>query len=260
MVLKKHIIFVALVVFAVSMNFALALPLDGYSSFSSREEDEPCEIIVSDAEKQERLLMRNGMVQTMYRWPNNTVVYNMDSPPFDAAEKDLVERSLKTIEQVTCVKFLKRTNEDFYVNLTANSGCSSQVGYQGRLQNGPQRLNLSKSGCFSLGTIVHEFLHALGFYHMQSASNRDDFVTIKWENIQTGKEHNFEKYGANVITDFGISYDYLSVMHYSAYAFSSNKEATIEPQDLAYKNLIGQRNGLSEKDIAKINIMYNCPE
>lgn len=62
--------------------------------------------------------MRTGLVQTMYRWPNNTVVYNMDSPPFEQSEKDLVERSLKKIEEVTCVQFVKRTDEDYFVNLT----------------------------------------------------------------------------------------------------------------------------------------------
>lgn len=42
----------------------------------------------------------------------------MDSPPFVESEKELVERSLKRIEEVTCVKFVQRTVEDYYVNLT----------------------------------------------------------------------------------------------------------------------------------------------
>lgn len=114
------------------------------------------------------------------------------------------------------------------VTLKSNSGCSGQVGYQKRFQNGPQRLNLSKR-CFYTGTIIHEFLHALGFYHMQSASNRDDYITIKWENVQKGKEYNFDKYETDVVTDFDIEYDLLSIMHYGAYDFSVNQKATIEP-------------------------------
>lgn len=47
-------------------------------------------------------------------------------------------------------------------------------------------LNLS-NGCFRHGTVVHEMLHTLGFYHMQSTYDRDDFVKIIWENIRAGK-------------------------------------------------------------------------
>lgn len=113
--------------------------------------------------------------------------------------------------------------------LKANSGCSSQVGYQRRFQNGPQRLNLNRPGCLYTGIIIHEFLHTLGFFHTQSAPNRDDYITINWDNIEKGKENNFVKYGSNSVTDFDIEYDMLSIMHYGAFYFSANRQPTIEP-------------------------------
>lgn len=68
-------------------------------------------------------------------------------------------------------------------------GCFSQVGYQG----GYQVLNLSGRhpvgrGCFRHGTVVHELLHTLGFYHMQSSPDRDDYVNIVWANIVQRKQ------------------------------------------------------------------------
>lgn len=102
-----------------------------------------------------------------------------------------------------------------------------------------QQLNLQLSspnnGCFRLGTIMHEFLHAIGFYHMQSATERDDFVKIEWDNIQAGTANNFNKYDANRITNFQVEYDVSSVMHYSAYAFSSNGYATIVPNVISFQ-------------------------
>jgi len=43
-------------------------------------------------------------------------------------------------------------------------------------------------------------------------------------------EHNFNKYEADYITNFGVPYDYDSVMHFGPYAFSRNGLKTIEPK------------------------------
>lgn len=100
-----------------------------------------------------------------------------------------------------------------------------------------QRLNLEPGDfCFRIGTIIHEFLHTLGFYHMHSATERDDFVTIMWENIQPGTESNFNTYGPDRITNFGVEYDILSVMHYNAYSATRNGFATIVPHVSFNKN------------------------
>lgn len=84
-------------------------------------------------------------------------------------------------------------------------------------------------GCFRIGTIIHEFIHALGFYHMHSATERDDFVRIAWENIQAGTESNFNTYPDSYISNFGELYDVTSVMHYNAYSATKNGFATIIP-------------------------------
>ena len=48
-----------------------------------------------------------------------------------------------------------------------------------------------------MGTIIHELLHALGFRHQQCATDRDNYVTINWDNIQAGNlsvcTHNKQK-------------------------------------------------------------------
>lgn len=62
---------------------------------------------------------------------------------------------------------------------------------------------------------------------MQSATERDNYVSIHWDNIQSGMEHNFDSYGPDQITNFGIEYDKQSIMHYGAYAFSHNGQPTI---------------------------------
>lgn len=64
---------------------------------------------------------------------------------------------------------------------------------------------------------------------MQCVYDRDDYVTIRWENMKNGTLGNFVKYSNKEVTHFNTTYDYYSVMHYEAYAFSKNKLPTIVP-------------------------------
>lgn len=65
----------------------------------------------------------------------------------------------------------------------ANASCWSSVG---NVQVGSQQLSIG-TNCDRIATVQHEFLHALGFWHEQSRSDRDDYVTIVWDRIQSGQ-------------------------------------------------------------------------
>ncbi|MCL4167289.1 UNVERIFIED_CONTAM: hypothetical protein GTU68_014952, partial [Idotea baltica] len=60
-------------------------------------------------------------------------------------------------------------------------------------------------------------------WHEQSREDRNNFVTINFGNIESGKEHNFDQADVASSTDVG-SYDYGSIMHYGPYAFSNNEQ------------------------------------
>lgn len=177
----------------------------------------------------------------------------------DDAHYNHIIRGIRNLEAISCIRFLPADSSTRgYINVTANpGGCFSAVGYTGKVQPLNLELGPLDAGCYRVATIMHEFLHALGFFHQQSASDRDDFVTIVEDNIIPSTKGNFNKYDESYITDFGIEYDYGSVMHYGPYAFTQNGEMTIVPKKEGVE--IGQRRGLSDKDIYKLNLMYKCP-
>lgn len=129
-------------------------------------------------------------------------------------------------------------------------------------RGGSQLLKLKPAavgtGCFRLFTIVHEFIHALGFHHMQSSFDRDEYVEIVWENINPANVNNFLLYGTETVTHFDVPYDYGSVMHYSKTSFSINGQDTIVPIQPLNGLVMGQRDKMSDKDISRIQRMYNC--
>jgi hypothetical protein len=71
---------------------------------------------------------------------------------------------------------------------------------------------------------------------LQSDHSCNDFVTCHYEYVKTesitGRENNFEKAKRGEEYGQGVEYDYRSVMHYTAFAFSQNNQPTIVPKVL----------------------------
>lgn len=86
---------------------------------------------------------------------------------------------------------------------------------------------------------------------MHNDPRRNLFVRINLKNVREEEKPNFQIYESN---DFNLGYDYDSLMHYGSFAFSKNGKPTIIPLQKGVK--IGQRVGLSPKDVLKLKRMY----
>lgn len=183
-------------------------------------------------------------------WENGIVPYEID-PAANYSDYTLnqIQTAIEMINSQTNVCIIPRTNETAYVKIINGGGCWSYVGKIG----GMQELSIREPGCNLAGTIAHEFLHALGIFHEQSREDRNDYITVYYDNITPGFENNFDQM-INDSEDFG-DYDYGSVMHYSAFAFTANGSPTIVKNDGTYYGL-GQRDSLSQSDIAGVNDLY----
>ncbi|XP_072255054.1 embryonic protein UVS.2-like [Pyxicephalus adspersus] len=189
-------------------------------------------------------------------WPraadgNIRVPFNLNFPGYSNSNLALICNAMEEYETLTCVRFINRTTENDYINISSSEGCSSFVGRNG----GAQSLVLNSTECMKRGVIQHELQHVLGFYHEISRSDRATYISIMTDLIYPAHITEFAILGGDTL---GLPYDYKSVMHYGKYAYTINEnQPTIIPTpDPAVP--IGQRYGLSVLDVQKLNKLYKC--
>jgi hypothetical protein len=124
-------------------------------------------------------------------------------------------------------------------------------------------------------------MHTIGFYHEQQRPDRDEYLTINYQNIIPGKiiipknskDFNYLlnlgwDFAFNVETNtktFDLPYDYYSIMHYHSTAFSvDGKLETMVPKQDGVVLLPTWEKAddklLSPTDIKAVQIFYNCAQ
>ncbi|XP_025085563.1 uncharacterized protein LOC112558985 isoform X1 [Pomacea canaliculata] len=201
-----------------------------------------------------RVSRRRDAVRDYYQtWINRTVPFTMEG--LNESEQEYVYSAMDEISAASCVRFIQRTTQIDYITITKKDSCSSSVGRRG----GQQQVTLGE-GCYAKGIILHELMHALGFWHEHSRPDRDSFIVIVWDNIASEHRSNFEKYDSFTINTLETTYDYGSIMHYKNNTFALDRSTitinATHPLPLGVQ--MGQRVALSDTDKVKINRLYRC--
>ena len=187
------------------------------------------------------------------RWHNGIVPYEINDQDFPLKDnrRATIQAAIDHWNQNTVISLRPRSNEKDYVQFVAASGsCSSAVGRKGGRQTIGCDLNT-----FRRGSIIHEIGHAVGLFHEHTREDRDRFVTVHFDNIKDDRKFAYEKKNKKA-HDVG-PYDYGSIMHYPGrgtnFAIDTSKNTITAP------TAIGQRNGLSNIDIATVTESYGPP-
>ncbi|MDG2200899.1 MAG: M12 family metallopeptidase [Phycisphaerales bacterium] len=184
------------------------------------------------------------------KWPNGLVYYTFDEG-ISQTNQDRTRAAMNVLEAQIGVLFIPWTSESNYIFIFEGGGNFSAVGMQGGSQN------LSMYNWGEQYIICHELIHALGRLHQQSRSDRDDYITVNYECIDPENSYNYDK--CEQCPNHG-GYDFESVMHYGQWGFSTGcPTMTCLPPYEEYQDVMGQRDGLSDGDIATLQYMYGSP-
>lgn len=214
-------------------------------------------------------------------WPQRIddvtlIPYEFAKGAFSAAEQSIVEKAMRDLaRQVSVVQFaprrqsfntVKKKKKDAnhhlpYLRFTADKfqsdsssiaedfACWAHVGWKG---DSHQVINLGEDFCVAVGPVKHLLLHTLGMWHPSSRWDRDDYVTIVWENVVPGLEYYFRKRTRDDTLGFPY-YDYASIMNFENDDFSKNGNDTmLAPEP------IGQLDHLSAGDVLWVRLLYQC--
>ncbi|KAJ1356427.1 Astacin (Peptidase M12A) [Parelaphostrongylus tenuis] len=187
-------------------------------------------------------------------WPNATVYYSFAENATDTTKRIFV-KSAKEWSKDTCVTFKENNTAADKVVIYNWLGCGTYIGKIG----GNQSLYLGQN-CDTIHRTAHELGHTLGLFHTQSRPDRDEHITIIWKNIREYLWPEFGRYGNKTINTYNLTYDYGSIMHYSAKSASNSNKIVMRPRpDGRYLQTIGSPM-ISFYDKLAVNLHYNCLE
>jgi len=214
------------------------------------------QLFSGDIVRYQRYENRNAVSQSYWLWPNAEIPYYIE--PALNSQKTLIMNAMSQFSQYTCIKFRERTaNDKDSVRIFKGNGCYATIGKD---DDNPEMVSLG-DGCYYEGTVVHELMHSVGFYHEQNRSDRDSFITIYWDNIDEAYKDQFNKLDPSdnkILTPF----DYNSIMLYGPHSYSKDGKAiTMEPKYSGFTMLeVFDKPGLTQMDAKAINLLYNCPQ
>ncbi|CAK5020229.1 unnamed protein product [Meloidogyne enterolobii] len=179
---------------------------------------------------------RRGSVSVLEsdKWPNGRIPYVL-STAYTPQQRAVLALAISAYNAKTCI----RCFADF-----------SRVG-------GRQQVSLVDE-CIEYATIIHEFMHVIGFIHEHQREDRDGFVRIVWENVIDGANADFEKLSSMGLSNYGERYDYFSIMHYENTEGSKNGRPTIVANVPEYSALMGKSMDFTQGDLNRVNRAYKC--
>ncbi|KAJ1351716.1 Astacin (Peptidase M12A) [Parelaphostrongylus tenuis] len=153
----------------------------------------------------------------------------------------------------TCLELRADSSARDKLWVTDGAGCWAHLARIG----GAQFMSLG-DGCGYIGLVLHEFGHTIGLYHTQSRHDRDNYITLHYENLVDYRDQ-FNKESGSANYNYNITYDYGAVMHHlgASPGLSSTGRSYMMPRDPKCVPTLGSYI-LSFYEKLIVNLQYKC--
>ncbi|MFO0834989.1 MAG: M12 family metallopeptidase [Phycisphaerales bacterium] len=193
-------------------------------------------------------------------WESGIVYYEFDGNTTAGMRSDM-RAAMDRLEEAAFLRFLPRASQADYLHILDDTG-----NFVEHIGNAGGRQDVHIYNWNITYKMAHELMHAIGVRHEQARSDRDQFVSINYENIQAGWE---SQYNVQTGTPVG-RFDFDSVMCYGPCSASiccppgfscgcSGEECwtiVAHSEYEAFQSLLGQRDHLSSGDISGLLSRY----
>ena len=227
---------------------SLAIILSAYSTLSFGFSANYKAVLEGDILSKQDQKESFGLGNKKQLWKNGVIPYVIEK---DYHDNEKIYKAMADFEKKTGLKFLERTTEKDYIYIQdTDRACYSFIGRVG----GKQTVNIHQ--LCPLSSAIHEFGHAAGLMHEHTRPDRDDYITVLWDNIIKDKRHNFKKRKHQQSYVLNKEFDYESIMIYESncgeFAIDSKKPCLVKKDGSEIFRSIE----LSKIDAITLNTMY----
>jgi hypothetical protein len=202
-------------------------------------------------------------------WPGGIIPYDISK--LTKPQQALALRAMQDwMDTGAKIKFIPRTTQVEYVNFTGKTDAGNNTSNVGFVKGQRTDINITAFWWRDIEWMpAHELGHVLGFFHEHQRWDRDQYVTIHYENIKDGRADDYNWIPKTNWLVTTLPYDYKSIMHYRiCWASKCEGEcvdgvgnspcAVISPVDTNYDGVIGQwtDNHLSALDAERVRLVY----
>jgi hypothetical protein len=181
-------------------------------------------------------------------WDRAEIPYQISA---DLPRPERVMQAIRYFNEKTTVSFVPYEGQpDALVFEPGDEHCYSLLGKIGGMQ--PIKL----SGECEWNEIAHEIMHALGFVHEQSRTDRDSFVEVLWDDIEEKYRDQFAIVPETFMEAAARGpFDYHSIMLYPPTLFAAHAGAPTM-RSRTDQPIAPARDGLSAGDLEKVSAVY----